>query len=98
MTRTPAKISAEGDADIAPHFLEREHGPLLGTPTLWRVLGFTTGDAFRKALQRNTVPVPVFQLPNRRGRFAHTRQVIEWLRQVGRPPVNPDLDRTKEAP
>lgn len=55
------------------------YGPVLSSRTLATVLGYTSGDAFRQALSRKTVPVPVFRMPNRRGCFALTRDVTQWL-------------------
>lgn len=57
-----------------------KHGPLLGGPELWRALGYPTALAFRKALERQTVPVRTFPLAHRRGQFALTHDVIAWLR------------------
>lgn len=82
-------------SDIAPsvaialRLIEREHGPILGCPVLWRLLGYGTADAFRKAVQRGTVPVPTFSLPHRRGRFAHTAEVVQWLETLARQPSAP---------
>jgi len=54
-------------------------GPLLFGDKLYASLGFNSQDAFRQALSRNTVPVEIFTLPNRRGRFALSRDVAVWL-------------------
>ena len=64
---------------IGQHLIAREHGPILACPALWRVLGYRSADAFRKAVQRGTVPVETFSIPHRRGRFARTDDVITWL-------------------
>jgi hypothetical protein len=54
-------------------------GPLLFGKNLYTSLGFSSAEAFRQAVSRNTVPVEVFSLPNRRGRFALSRDVAMWL-------------------
>lgn len=54
-------------------------GPLLFGNQLYAALGFNSHDAFRQALSRKTVPVEIFTLPNRRGRFALSRDVARWL-------------------
>lgn len=54
-------------------------GPLLFGKQLYSALGFSSHDAFRQALARKTVPVEIFSLPNRRGRFALSRDVARWL-------------------
>ncbi|PRH81268.1 hypothetical protein [Arenimonas caeni] len=63
--------------------LERElfarFGPLLGGDDLWGALGYPSMEAFRQALARNQLPVPVFPLPHRRGKFALVKDVAQWL-------------------
>ena len=75
LSQTPANLSRE----IARHLIEREHGPLLSCPSLWQLLGYRSADAFRKAVQRKTVPVETFTIPHRRGQFAKTADVVRWL-------------------
>jgi hypothetical protein len=79
--------------EIARHLIEREHGPILSCPALWRLLGYRTADAFRKAVQRKTVPVETFSIPHRRGRFARTADVVRWLDTVTAVPVVDSSDR-----
>lgn len=66
--------------------LEAQHGPLLSGPPLYRALGLPSAAAFRQAASRGQLPVPIFTIPNRRGRFALTRDVAAWLAGL-RPPV-----------
>jgi hypothetical protein len=61
--------------------LER-HGELMGGSDLQRNLGFVNGRAFGRAVQRDLVPVRTFPLPGRRGWFAKTRDVAEWLESL----------------
>jgi len=63
-------------------YFQRRFGPILGAPDLWLILGFRTADAFRKAVERGKAPVPTFTLPNRRGRFALTADVVRWLESL----------------
>lgn len=56
-----------------------EHGELVGGNALRRCLGYRTQRAFQMAIQRGQVPVETFSLPGRRGRYARTFQVAEWL-------------------
>ena len=70
---------------LARHLIEREHGPILSCPMLWRLLGYRSVDAFRKAVQRKTVPVETFTIPSRRGRFARTADVVRWLDTLTQP-------------
>lgn len=59
--------------------LDTMHGPLLNGTALYRALGLPSAAAFRQAASRGQLPVPVFTIPNRRGRFALTRDVAAWL-------------------
>lgn len=59
--------------------LTAEYGPLLGSDALVKVLGYRSSGAFQQALTRGTIPVPVFRIEHRRGCFALTREVAQWL-------------------
>lgn len=59
--------------------LVSKHGYFIGGPDLWRLLAFTSADAFKKAQQRGSVPVPLVRIPGRRTRFARTVDVANWL-------------------
>jgi len=59
--------------------LTRSLGAIVGGITLSRTLGYRTQGAFRQALARKRVPVPVFALEGRRGRFAYTGDIARWL-------------------
>lgn len=63
--------------------LERElmgrYGPLISNEDLRVALGYVSMDAFRQALVRQTMPIPVFPLPNRRGKYALVKDVAGWL-------------------
>jgi hypothetical protein len=59
--------------------LMKSSGPLLTGDVLVRSLGYPSVSAFKKALQRNAVPVAVFSIPRRKGRFALSRDVAHWL-------------------
>ncbi len=59
--------------------LMKSSGPLLTGELLVSSLGYPTVSAFKKALQRNAVPVVVFSIPRRKGRFALSRDVALWL-------------------
>jgi hypothetical protein len=59
--------------------LSSEHGPLVGGKNLCKVLGYNSSGAFRQAVYKKTVPVDVFAIDNRRGKFALTADVARWL-------------------
>jgi len=73
---------AKPDPDLA-QILEKDllqqYGPLIGNDALRSALGYPSQDAFRQALARGRLPVPVFALPKRRGKFALVKDVAAWL-------------------
>lgn len=77
MTRRDPLMQANPEQRLAA--LLEEHGELMSGRPLWRTLGFRSDRSFQRAAQRNTLPVPVFTLLSRRGRFARTRDVAAWL-------------------
>lgn len=66
------------DTTLAKEMLA-QYGPLLGGAALHQALGFTCAAAMRQAVIRNQVGVRLFNIANRRGKFALTRDVAEWL-------------------
>jgi hypothetical protein len=78
----PNATDHSGSSDPIIESLARAREPLLGGARLWQALGYSTGRAFNKALERNTVPVQTFHIAHRRGRFARTHDVVQWLRHV----------------
>ena len=77
-----ASDKAQGDA-LAEELLDTS-GPLLSSTALWRTLGFPSSAAFRQAKARGELNVKVFKIPRRRGTFAFTRDVAQWLRSLDR--------------
>jgi hypothetical protein len=59
--------------------LIKQHGMLLFGKALYQVLGFTNGDAFRQAFKRGKLPVAVFELEGKRGRYALVEDIANWL-------------------
>ncbi len=56
-----------------------QYGPVLTGEDLSRALGYVSYDAFRQAISRKTVQVPLFRIRNRRGTFALSSDVASWL-------------------
>jgi len=56
-----------------------QHGPILTGDILYKSLGYASADAFRQAVSRNTVPIHVFSIVQRRGKFALTTDVAQWI-------------------
>lgn len=59
--------------------LTSRYGPIVSNDNLRLVLGYSSMEAFRQALSRKTVPILVFEIENRRGKFALVKDVAEWL-------------------
>jgi len=59
--------------------LIEQFGPLLSGERLSQALGYPSMNAFRQALVRGTVPVPVFTPKHRRGKYALVKDVATWL-------------------
>ncbi|WP_095158044.1 hypothetical protein [Pseudomonas sp. Irchel 3E13] len=59
--------------------LKDRYGLMVGSSALWRELGYASYEAFRKAKQRGTIEVPLFDVPNRRGSFALSKEVASWV-------------------
>lgn len=59
--------------------LLRLYGPMLSGDALRSALGYPTMEAFRQALSRKKVPIPVFAIEARRGKFALVKDLAHWL-------------------
>lgn len=77
----PIPVSNHGKEPLVAD-MESQYGPLIGGSALYRALGLPSAAAFRQAASRGVLPVAVFSIPHRRGRFALTREVAEWLIQL----------------
>lgn len=53
--------------------------PILNLHQLQRALNYPTVIAVKQAISRKTIAVRVFELPNRRGRFALAKDVAHFL-------------------
>jgi hypothetical protein len=54
-------------------------GYVIGGVGLRQALGFPTQAALRQAILRGSVPVKLFSMNGRRGHFALTHEVSQWL-------------------
>lgn len=70
--------------------LLRMHGPLLGGKALVAALGHKNPASFRQARRRGQVAITLFTVPNRRGWFALTQEVADWLANIR---INAQLER-----
>jgi hypothetical protein len=56
--------------------------PVLSGAETARIMGFPTTEALYKARQAGRLPIDLFRLPGRRGWFAATPAVRDWLQSV----------------
>lgn len=70
--------SANNDQSLLVE-LKNKYGPFVGGANLRKLLGFMTYESFRQAEMRDVLPVKVFSLPHRQGKFALTEDVAAWL-------------------
>ena len=72
--------------------LLQRYGPLIGQKDLRQVLGYSSLDAVGEALAPGQMPVPVFPIPNRRGKFALAKDVAHWMARLRWPESKPDSE------
>ncbi|WP_423016383.1 hypothetical protein [Undibacterium sp. Di27W] len=71
-----------------------QSGPLTGGKDLVKALGYRSAAAFRQAIQRGTLPIHVFEIPGRRGRFALTSDIMNWLSDIKKHDKERDMSVT----
>ena len=59
--------------------LTEEHGYLIDTRVLAKVLGFRSYSALRQAISRGALNLPLINVPGRRARHALASDVADWL-------------------
>ena len=59
--------------------LIREFGVVVSSADAARLLGFRNTDALAKARGRGLLPIQMFRIPHRKGWFAKTTAIAEWL-------------------
>ena len=85
---------AQPPLDATTQRLLSTHGELIGGNALMHCLGFRTARAYQAAIKSGRLPIPTFEVPGRRGRFARSVEVARWLNALG---TAPDL-RADRAP
>ncbi len=69
---------------IEADLLKLYGSPMLSGEQLQRAMGYRTVDALRQAVLRQTIPVEVFKLENRRGHYALVKDIAQWLAEKSR--------------
>lgn len=62
--------------------LTERYGEILNTPALARALGYPSTAAFRMAVLRGKIDLQVFEIPNRKGKFALAKDVAAWIAKL----------------
>lgn len=101
-----ADTNADADQIVSPierlaedleRQLIREWGILLSGEGLARCLGYRSVGTMRQAIKHRSIPVPLFPIKNRRGKYALAKDVARWIAEqrasVGLPESNPKLDK-----
>lgn len=96
MDATSNPLADELARELNEQFVQ-QFGPILPSSVLVKALGYRSTAAYRQAVTRDTVPVPLFQIPNRRGRFALARDVAIWLSAQRHAATTRDSARSKNS-
>jgi hypothetical protein len=67
------------NGDQLTRSLTQQYGPFLSGKDLMRNLGFRSHSSFARARKKGLLEVAVFDLEGRRGPFALTQEVAEWM-------------------
>ncbi|HSH71644.1 MAG TPA: hypothetical protein VK974_01185 [Methylophilaceae bacterium] len=62
--------------------LFNRYGPLIGGCDLRQCLGYKSSASFNRAAKLGILRLSVFEIESRRGKFALTRDVAIWLKDV----------------
>lgn len=79
MTKTDDEITVKELASQLEEDLLKLHGPIMTGEPLFKALGYISKDAFRQSIKRGTVPIKIFSMEKRRGKFALSKDVAEFL-------------------
>ena len=53
--------------------------PMISGEALQKALGYKSMDALRQGISRQTIPVKVFEIENRRGKYALISDIAQYL-------------------
>jgi len=70
--------------NYSKEFLLNKYGPLLGGDELVSILGYKTKSAFYRSVRMNMLGVKVFNIAGRKGKFALTENVADWLSSLNK--------------
>lgn len=98
LSMTKLQFGGQGMRRLIDHASVREHtmSPIMTAEETSRWLGFQSVNALLRARKRGSLPVPMFQLPGRRGWFAATRAVVGWAEACTEPYLTFEVASQKE--
>ena len=67
--------------DLLERLLE-QNGPLMTGKSLYQALGYKSWAGFAKAVRIRIVEIDIFHLPGRKGRYAKTSDVANWINKL----------------
>ncbi len=70
--------------NYSKEFLLNRYGPLLGGDELVIILGYKTKSAFYRSIRTKTLGIEVFNIAGRKGKFALTENVANWLNTLNK--------------
>lgn len=73
------KINEAAQSELLKYDLTRQYGALVGGDTLRRLLGYRSLPALRAAIRRGTLGLKTFPVNGRKGSFALTADIADWL-------------------
>ena len=73
-----ALLRSTTEDEMVAH-ISAELGIFVRVTDAWRLLGYPSPEAARKAALRNRFPIDVIKLPERRGRFVRSKDLAAWL-------------------
>lgn len=75
----PKESSVDGLECELRDELFRAYGPMMTGKPLFTALGYISDAAFRMSLSRGEMPVPIFNIENRKGKYALVKDVARFI-------------------
>lgn len=80
MTKNTDKVESSLEAELERDLIAL-YGPVLTGEEIQKVLRYRSEHAYRKAMTRKTIPIPLFAITGQRGKFALAKDVASYLAQ-----------------
>ena len=70
------------DLGILENELLEKYGNVVGNSDLMHLLGFKSYSSFNRAVRMKFLEIDIFEIENRRGKFALTKDVAKWANDL----------------